>query len=85
MLARSRSRSDRLDFNPPRRPDPSGPAKEVSEPVTASVSTAASDPIADTTYGQIHGSVENSILTFKGVRYGADTSTTRSVMVSQPN
>ncbi len=60
---------------------PQTDSKEVSEPVTASVST---DPIADTTDGQIQGSVENSILTFKGVRYGADTSTTRFSAPADP-
>lgn len=40
-------------------------------------STANSVPIADTEYGQVRGAVEDGINVFKGVRYGADTSTFR--------
>ncbi len=34
-------------------------------------------PIADTEYGQVRGAVEDGVNVFKGVRYGADTSTFR--------
>ncbi len=39
--------------------------------------TLTGDPIADTEYGQVKGAVEDGINTFKGVRYGADTSNYR--------
>lgn len=34
-------------------------------------------PILETTYGRVRGAVEDGIAVFKGVRYGADTATTR--------
>ncbi len=34
-------------------------------------------PIAETTYGAVRGAVEDGINVFKGIRYGADTATTR--------
>ena len=34
-------------------------------------------PIADTKAGKVRGAVEQGVLVFKGVRYGADTATTR--------
>ena len=44
---------------------------------------AAKAPIATTEYGKVRGVVEDDILVFKGIRYGADTSTTR-FMPPQP-
>jgi para-nitrobenzyl esterase len=41
-------------------------------------------PIAETQYGPVRGYVEDSILTFKGVRYGADTATTRFAPPAAP-
>ncbi|MEZ5557712.1 MAG: carboxylesterase/lipase family protein [Pseudomonadales bacterium] len=40
---------------------------------------AAADiqPVAQTAYGSVRGAVEDGVLVFKGVRYGADTATTR--------
>jgi para-nitrobenzyl esterase len=38
---------------------------------------ASTDPVAETTYGKVKGFVEDGITVFKGVRYGADTATTR--------
>jgi para-nitrobenzyl esterase len=48
----------------PAAPEPAAPA-------------AAANPVVTTKYGPVKGSVEDGIATFKGVRYGADTSTTR--------
>ncbi|MEQ1784578.1 MAG: hypothetical protein ABMA14_24795, partial [Hyphomonadaceae bacterium] len=35
------------------------------------------NPVVATTYGKVKGYLEDSIAVFKGVRYGADTATTR--------
>lgn len=43
---------------------------------TAAAATEV-NPIVETTYGKVKGSIEDGINVFKGVRYGADTSTTR--------
>ncbi|MDZ7685529.1 MAG: carboxylesterase/lipase family protein [Gammaproteobacteria bacterium] len=43
-----------------------------------------SAPLAMTKYGQVEGTVEDGILTFRGVRYGADTSTTRFEAPDEP-
>ena len=43
-----------------------------------------SDPVATTQYGKVQGTVEDGVLTFKGVRYGADTSTTRFAAPAAP-
>ena len=37
----------------------------------------ADEPIATTKHGKVRGKIENGINVFKGVRYGADTATTR--------
>ncbi len=39
--------------------------------------TASTDPIVETRYGKVKGFMEDGVTVFKGVRYGADTSTTR--------
>ncbi|WP_179041751.1 carboxylesterase/lipase family protein [Sphingobium lactosutens] len=49
---------------------------------TASIAAPArtrprSSPIANTRYGKVRGTVEGDVLVFRGVRYGADTATTR--------
>ncbi len=49
-----------------------------------SSSTDNGVPIADTEYGQVRGTVEDTINVFKGVRYGADTSTTRFAAPQKP-
>ena len=41
-------------------------------------------PVADTRYGPVRGYVEDNILTFKGVRYGADTAGTRFAPPAAP-
>ncbi len=46
-----------------------------SEPVVVVRQDVA--PIAATAYGRVRGAVEDGILVFKGIRYGADTATTR--------
>jgi para-nitrobenzyl esterase len=38
---------------------------------------APADPIATTQYGKVKGYLEDGVTVFKGVRYGADTATTR--------
>lgn len=38
---------------------------------------ASTDPIVETKHGKVKGFVEDGITVFKGVRYGADTATTR--------
>lgn len=38
---------------------------------------AGSSPIAATQYGRVRGLVEDHVLVFRGIRYGADTATTR--------
>lgn len=50
----------------------SAPAKP--EPVAA---TPDANPVVATKYGPVKGKFEDGVATFKGVRYGADTSTTR--------
>ena len=42
------------------------------------------DPIATTNAGQVRGFVEDGILGFKGIRYGADTATTRFAAPRRP-
>jgi para-nitrobenzyl esterase len=46
---------------------------------------AESAPIATTRAGKIRGFVENGVLAFKGVRYGADTATTRFAAPRPPD
>ena len=65
-----------------------------NEPDTGAVSPAkvdadtgpavTADPVATTVHGPVQGLVEDGILTFKGIRYGADTSTTRFAAPAQP-
>ena len=45
---------------------------------------AVSEPIATTAHGPVRGFKEDDILVFKGVRYGADTATTRFGAPSKP-
>lgn len=46
---------------------PSAPAAAMPDP----------NPVVTTQYGKVKGALEDGIATFKGVRYGADTATTR--------
>lgn len=45
--------------------------------VTSTRSMARASPVATTRHGKVRGAVDNNILVFRGVRYGADTATTR--------
>ncbi len=54
----------------------------AAEPAEAPA--ASGPPIAETTYGRVRGDVDDGILTFKGVRYGADTATTRFAAPAAP-
>lgn len=42
------------------------------------------DPIATTEYGQVRGMMEDGVNVFKGIRYGADTATTRFQPPAEP-
>ena len=55
----------------------SGLIAACSNEAAAPAPAAATDPVVTTTYGQVKGAVEDCINVFKGVRYGADTATTR--------
>jgi para-nitrobenzyl esterase len=46
--------------------------------------TAITRPIAVTAHGPVRGMVDSGILTFKGIRYGADTATTRFAAPARP-
>ena len=46
---------------------------------------ATAEPVAETTHGPVRGASEEGILVFKGVRYGADTATTRFAAPRQPD
>jgi len=72
-----------------------GPATESTDadsaPATTETSVAevvevAEDslPVADTVYGPVQGLIQDDILTFKGIRYGADTATTRFAAPAAP-
>ena len=49
-------------------------SNEAPAPAAAAVDP---NPVVATTYGKVKGALEDGIATFKGVRYGADTATTR--------
>ena len=62
-----------------------------SRPTSASATTSArqtqssvENPSATTVYGQVEGVDNNSILTFKGIRYGANTFNTRFSAPAKP-
>jgi para-nitrobenzyl esterase len=55
----------------------------TTDPVAAAGQTAT-DPVATTASGQVGGTVEGEILTFKGIRYGANTTTTRFAAPAAP-
>ena len=56
----------------------------TAQPEAVAGSAATQDPVADTAYGPVRGVLEDGILTFKGIRYGADTSTTRFAAPARP-
>jgi para-nitrobenzyl esterase len=49
-----------------------------------SAAEPVAEPIAETEHGRVRGTVEDGILTFKGIRYGADTATTRFAAPAKP-
>lgn len=57
----------------------SAPAEPAAQPATMPAA-----PVAATQYGPVQGLREDGILTFKGIRYGADTATTRFAAPSEP-
>ncbi|MCB1683173.1 MAG: carboxylesterase family protein [Pseudomonadales bacterium] len=59
-------------------PPPAAPA----ESTTASQATAA--PIAQTIHGKVRGAVQDGVNVFLGIRYGADTATTRFAAPALP-
>jgi para-nitrobenzyl esterase len=42
------------------------------------------EPVAETVHGRVRGAIEDGILVFKGIRYGADTATTRFAAPAEP-
>jgi len=48
-----------------------------NEASPAAATAVDPNPVVATTYGKVKGALEDGIATFKGVRYGADTATTR--------
>ena len=56
---------------------------EITPEPSMAQSTAIA-PIATTEYGKVRGAVEDDILVFKGIRYGADTATTRFMPPEKP-
>lgn len=57
----------------PEAVEPTSSTSALSEPTVSTIT----GPIATTQYGPVRGTEENGIQIFKGVRYGADTATTR--------
>jgi len=58
------------------------PAADQALAAAAPSETAA--PVATTRYGSVRGALEDGILAFKGIRYGADTATTRFAAPAPP-
>lgn len=63
-------------------PSPSDKGSSTEAPAANKV--PRSDPIALTEYGKVKGIAGDGILTFKGIRYGADTATTRFAAPAEP-
>ncbi len=51
---------------------------------TGTADTEPVEPVATSEYGSVRGTVEDGIYTFKGIRYGADTATTRFAAPARP-
>jgi para-nitrobenzyl esterase len=47
------------------------------KPAETAAAATEVNPIVETKYGKVKGSIEDGVSVFKGVRYGADTATTR--------
>ncbi len=61
-------------------------SEEVSEraAATETAETTVTAPVAETQFGKVQGLRHDDILAFKGVRYGADTATTRFAAPAAP-
>jgi para-nitrobenzyl esterase len=59
-------------------------ASEEAHAQTNEADAMQSDLTATTTYGPVRGFEENNVLVFKGIRYGADTATTRFAPPAPP-
>ncbi|MCR9262347.1 MAG: carboxylesterase family protein [Pseudomonadaceae bacterium] len=59
-------------------------ASQAIQPPSDAVETVVPDPVAQTNTGAVRGVSDDGVLTFKGVRYGADTSTTRFAAPAKP-
>ncbi|NKB98067.1 MAG: carboxylesterase family protein [Pseudomonadales bacterium] len=60
-------------------------APPAAEATSASTDSAEQSPIANTQFGPVRGFFDDGVTTFKGIRYGADTSTTRFVAPAAPS
>ncbi|MCI4591880.1 carboxylesterase/lipase family protein [Sphingobium sp. BYY-5] len=56
----------------------------AASPIAASATRSPSSPVARTRYGRIRGTIEKNVFVFRGVRYGADTATTRFHRAAPP-
>jgi para-nitrobenzyl esterase len=55
-----------------------------AQPAGAAAGAESRDPVATTQHGKIRGIVQDGVLTLKGIRYGADTATTRFAAPAEP-
>jgi para-nitrobenzyl esterase len=69
----------------PEPPAEAAAAPETFVPVTAEeTGGTAAEPVATTSAGKVRGFVKDDVYVFKGVRYGADTATTRFAAPEPP-
>ncbi len=61
----------------PTEESPSAESESANTPAGSAVESSENDLIASTEYGKVRGFVDNGVTVFKGIRYGADTATTR--------
>jgi para-nitrobenzyl esterase len=59
-------------------------AAEPARAATAADAAAPSGAVAATEYGRIEGGLQDGVFVFKGIRYGADTATTRFAAPAKP-
>ena len=50
-----------------------------------SIECREQSPVANTQFGSVKGFVDDGVISFKGIRYGADTASTRFVAPAAPN
>ncbi|MEM7078972.1 MAG: carboxylesterase family protein [Pseudomonadota bacterium] len=55
-----------------------------SPPPETGITPAEAEPLVATAHGPVRGLRDDGIMTFKGIRYGADTATTRFAAPTQP-